>query len=461
MSFSRRKFVQTIAGGSFVATSIAKDILSIHKKETIPFHPDYSSIEDMRIGAIGMGIMGVNNCNTSVSIPGVKLVATCDLYDGRLERSRELYGKDLFTSRDYREILAREDIDAVIISTSDHWHDKIAIDALNAGKHVYLEKPMVHHIEEGQALIDAEKKTGKIVQVGSQRVSSLLYKKAKEIYESGVLGTLVAAEASFNRQDALGAWQYSIPTDASPETVDWDRFLGDAPKIPFNKTHFFRWRNYQAYGTGVAGDLFVHLFSGMHTILSSLGPEKIYASGGLRYWEDGRDVPDVMYAIFDYPKTEHHDAFNMNLKVNFVDGSASPGVFKLIGSDGALEITWNELLLTTSKMSNAPGYGGWDSFMTFTEKQQADYKKWYEEMYPNPTKKVVVKDEAIYTQERGFSEHKAHHLNFYNAIMGKEKVVEDASFGLRAAAPSLAANKSYFENRPILWDPVGMKLLND
>jgi len=310
MKQSRRNFVRTIAGGSLAATSIAKSALKITETNVLQDHRSYQLDDEIRIGAIGMGIMGFNNVDTAISIPGAKLVATCDLYDGRLERSKEVYGAQTLTYKNYQDLISRDDIDAVIVSTTDHWHDKI--------KHVYLEKPMVHHISEGQSVVDAEKASGKIVQIGSQRVSSLVSKKAKEIYESGAIGKLVLAEASFERQSALGAWQYSIPRDASPKTVDWKAFLGDAPEIPFNKEHFFRWRNYQAYGTGVAGDLFVHLFSAMHYIISSSGPERIYASGGLRYWEDGRDVPDVMTAMFDYPDTATHPAFNMMLKVNFV-----------------------------------------------------------------------------------------------------------------------------------------------
>ena len=109
----------------------------------------------------------------------------------------------------------------------------------------------------------------------------------------------------------MGAWQYSIPPDATPENIDWDRFLGRAPKVPFEPIRLFRWRNYRDYGTGVAGDLFVHLFSGMHFITGAIGPERVYATGGLRFWKDGRDVPDVMLGLYDYPKTDKHPPFNL------------------------------------------------------------------------------------------------------------------------------------------------------
>jgi predicted dehydrogenase len=243
-------------------------------------------------------------------VPGIKLVAACDLYDGRLKEAKSRWGADLFTTRSYKEILNRKDVDAVIIATPDHWHQQISIDAMRSGKHVYCEKPMVHSIAEGPAVIRAQKETGKIFQVGSQGVSSLGNEKAKELLKDGAIGELNYAEGFWARHSPTGAWQYPIPADASPANVDWETFISNTTKRPFDATRFFRWRNYRDYGTGMSGDLFVHLFSSLHFITNSFGPNKVYAAGGLRYWKDGREVPDVLLGTFDYPKSPVHPAFN-------------------------------------------------------------------------------------------------------------------------------------------------------
>jgi len=167
--------------------------------------------------------------------------------------AQERWGKDLSATRDYGEILGRADIYAVIIATPDHWHKQITVEALNAWKHVYREKPMLHFIEEGKAVIEAQQKSGKTFQVGSQYVSSLVYQKAPDLLKIGAIGEINLVEAGLDRNTAIGAWQYSIPPDASPSNIDWDRFPGSAPKRPFEPIRLFLWRNYVNYGTGFAG----------------------------------------------------------------------------------------------------------------------------------------------------------------------------------------------------------------
>jgi predicted dehydrogenase len=241
---------------------------------------------------------------------------------------------------DHREILDRKDIDAVIIATSDNWHSQIAMDAMRKGKAVYSEKPMVHKISQGLEEIRVQKETKAVFQVGSQRVSSIAYRKAKEMYESGAIGKINSIEASFNRQDAL--WVHgNIPSLLMVilQNVDWARYQANAErKHDFDPLRFFRWRNYREYGTGVAGDLFVHLLSGIHFITGSKGPESIYSIGDLAYWKDGRNVPDVMSAVMHYGETKEHPAFQVTLRVNFISGEGDRTVTKIVGSEGVMDI---------------------------------------------------------------------------------------------------------------------------
>jgi len=414
-----------------------------------------SANDRIQIAIIGAGGQGTGDVQSSIA-GGAKLVAASDIYQGRLTRVNEVFGKDVFVTRDYREVLARPDVDAVIIATPDHWHQKIAIDAMNASKDVYLEKPMVQLIGDGQPLIEAQRKTGRILQVGSQRVSSIVYQKAQELMQSGAIGQLNMVEAWWDRNSAIGAWQYSIPPDASPDNIDWDRFLGRAPKVPFEPTRLFRWRNYRDYGTGVAGDLFVHLFSGMHFVTGAIGPTRVYAAGGLRFWKDGRDVPDVLLGLYDYPQTARHPAFNLALRVNFVDGGAENSGFRFIGTEGILAIG-NGVTISKTPRETEPGY----TIDTFPKATQEQFLKKYNEEHPrsNPTADAIRPQvEDRYLPPQGYSDHRDHHRNFLAAVRSRKPVVEDAVFGFRAAGPALLSNISYFEQRICNWNPEKMEI---
>lgn len=462
-SNSRRSFVKKLASTSIIA-STAPGLVLGNSRESYVLHPktstnkNYSANDKVQLGVIGSGIISFYNIDAALKVNGVELVAACDLYDGRLKRIKEVYGDHVITTKNYKKLLERKDIDAVLVATSDHWHDRITIDALNAGKAVYCEKPMVHKIEEGKAVIKAEKKNKGILQIGSQTVSSIVIEKAKELYESGAIGDLVLVEASTDRHSSLGAWQYSIPPDASPDTVDWERFQGDAPKANFDTKRFFRWRNYQDYGTGVAGDLFVHLFTWLHYITSSEGPERVYASGGLRYWKDGRDVPDIMVAVADYPKSSTHPAFNFQLRINFEAGGKPVDGSRLVGTEGSIVLRGNSLELTRSKFSDTPGYGGYDSLYTFPEATQKDFINNYNQKYYKRKDKIIEPGIEFKAPE-GYDARVDHWMNLVASLREGTKIIEDGTYGLRAAAPALAANLSYFNKKIIHWDPVNMKLI--
>jgi predicted dehydrogenase len=439
MNGTRRSFLQVSAAG----------LMQESQRKVSPN-------DKIRVATIGHGGMGSGDTRYACSIEGVELVAVCDLYEGRLIHAKEIYGNQIFTTRDYREILSRKDIDCAIVATPDHWHAPICIAAMEAGKDVYCEKPMVHAIGEGKAVIEAQERTGRIFQVGSQYVTSLVYQKAKELVGSGAIGTLNMVEAWLDRDTAIGAWEYSIPPDASPATVDWDRFLGSAPRRAFDATRFFRWRNYQDYGTGVAGDLFVHLLSGLHTVTGSLGPARIMSSGGLRYWKDGRDVPDVMLAMLEYPAQPSHPEFSLSLRVNFKSGIGGERFgFRFIGSDGIIDTSMSNLVLQKTPPETEPGY----TISTFSDAVQGQYMREYRQTYPI----IIASADGMrpassqtFAPPRGYDAHRDHHRVFYDAVRTRKRPVEDAVFGFRAAGPALLSNVSYFEKRICHWNAQSM-----
>ena len=446
--WNRRTFLK-VAGAATTGSLLKTNIHALSLDQTEAGKP-VSPNDHIQIALIGAGGQGQGDTKSAVQVPGVKLVAVADCYDGRLEHSKELWGKDVFTTRDYAEILARKDIDAVIVGTPDHWHKRVSIDAMKAGKDVYCEKPMIHLYADGPAMIETSRATGRILQVGSQRVSSLVYAKAKELLAAGAIGQLNMVTARWDRNSSMGAWNYTIPPDASTETCDWPRFLGDAPKIPFNAEHFFQWRKWKAYGSGVAGDLFVHLFSGTHFITGSHGPTRAMATGGLRFWKDGRDAPDVLLGLFDY-----REGFNLSLRVNFVDGGEESEGLVFTGSEGTMEIAGHSVTVSRTPREKEPGY----TVTSFTEAMQSrileDYARKYPPVHPEGPPPVAYEK---YEEPEGYSDSYDHFKNFFASVRSRRPVVEDAVFGFRAAGAALLSNLSMERNAIVNWDPDAMKL---
>jgi predicted dehydrogenase len=460
MENSRRNFLHKISKTSLVlaATSSFANTETVEER-IIQIEKRYSSNDKVRLGVIGMGIIGHIDLECALQVPGVELAGVCDLYEGRLVRAKEIYGKDLYTTRDFRELLARKDIDAVLVCTSDHWHDHISIAAMKAGKHVYCEKPMVHHIEEGQAVIQTQKETGKVFQVGSQTASSAVTTELKKYFQQGIIGDLTFVETYNDRNSANGAWQYTVPTDASETTTNWDKYLGDAPKRPFEANRFFRWRNYKEYGTGAAGDLLVHQLTEIHTVTDSLGPSQIYSMGAINYWKDGRDAYDLINGMFVYQKTKAHPAFQFITRVNLADGAGGGGRSRLIGTEGVMEMTGNGFKINHFKRPIAPAIGGYDSLSTFTKAEQEESLKAFNAKYTEADKKMKKFDEISFKAPAGYDSRLDHMYNFFAGIRENKAIYEDASFGLRAAGPALACNISIENEKAVKWDAFKMKVV--
>ncbi len=447
--FNRRDFLR-VAGAASASAVLAGKVHALEAMQSEPAAP-VAANDHIQIALIGAGGQGQNDTSAAVQVPGVKLVAAADCYDGRLEHCKEVWGSEIQTTRDYREILARKDIDAVIVGTPDHWHKQVAVDAMKAGKDVYCEKPMIHLYADGPEMIEASQATGRILQVGSQRVSSMVYQKARDLLAAGAIGKLNMVTAHWDRNSATGAWDYTIPLDASPETCDWPRFLGTAPKIPWSAEQFFQWRKWKAYGSGVAGDLFVHLFSGTHFITGSNGPTRGMATGGLRFWTDGRDAPDVMLGLFDYP-----EGFNLSLRVNFVDGGQESEGLIFTGDEGTMEIAGNAVSVSRVPRTKEPGL----MIGSFTEAMQREILDAYRKKYPvvHPEGEPAAGFEK-YEAPAGYSDSYDHFRNFFAAVRSRQPVVEDAVFGFRAAGAALLSNVSLDRGAVVGWDPERMKLV--
>ena len=458
---SRRKFLQKIGATTLVTAASPFATYAAQEKaeeRILHYERKISSNDKIRIGVIGYGVQGHFDLDTALKVPGVELAGICDLYTGRIENAKEKFGKDLYTTRNYKELLDRPDIDAVLICTTDVWHARITLDALAKGKHVYLEKPMIYKISEGAPIVEAAKKSGKVLQVGSQRVSSIGYAKAKELLAAGEIGSLNMVNAVYDRQSSIGAWQYTIPSDADAMTTDWDRFIEVTAKMPFDAKKFFWWRAFKEVGTGVAGDLFIHLLSGTHFITNSKGPETIYSTGQFSYWKDGRNLPDVMSGIMQYPESKEHPAFLMSLQVNFISGTGGQEVIQFVGSEGIIMVNGNNITVKHSIMPEAPGFGGYDSMFTFSKSMQEKMQKEYDAKWTPEQRKRKTKEDIIFKVPSGYSDHLDHFTNFFDAVRTGKKVVEDAEFGFRASAPALACNESYLTKKIVKWDPVQLKL---
>jgi predicted dehydrogenase len=289
-----------------------------------------ASSDSVRMGIIGVGIRGTQLMQAFMAVPGVKFIAAADLYDGYLTSVGERV-PGIAVSKDYRAVLDNKDVDAVIIATPDHWHLKMAIDALAAGKHVYLEKPMAWSIEQCRSIyLESSKRPKQMLQTGSGAGASALTLAARDLIASGALGKVNQVRMENHRNSPQGAWVYPIPPDASPQTIDWARFIGPSPKKAFDPKIFFRWRCWWEYSGGVATDLFVHQLTQLHSLMMVEGPKSVVAQGGLFRWDDGRSVPDLMQAVYEYP------GFLTTLHVNLGNVKGTGQTTVIHGSEGTL-----------------------------------------------------------------------------------------------------------------------------
>lgn len=470
--------------------------LEISDEEAEPVMIPSSSGEKIRLGIIGFGIRGeqlaralgfahpdiidewreaamadnndkrysdyLEQDDLNVVINGV-----CDIFDVRAQRavaasanhdrqgSGSKPGKAAKRYRTYLDMISASDIDAVIIATPDHWHARMTIDAVRAGKHVYLEKGMTRTVKETFELRKAIKETGIIFQLGHQGRQTDSHRKAREIIDRNILGKISIIEVCTNRNDPNGAWVYDIHHEANPDTIDWKQFIGPTNWHPFSLERFFRWRCWWDYGTGLSGDLLTHEYDAVNQVLNLGIPYSAVASGGIYFYQDGREVPDVFHAVFEYPQRELVLVYSASLSSERFRGKV------FMGHDGHMEME--------------------DTLTIYADRKSTRYKKKIEKGIINPEMPVftyvpgrksidaVVSPTEQYFAKRGLlytylgsKRYDTAHLHlreWINSIRTGVQPSCDIDQGFQEAITAHMATIAYRENRKVYWDAKNEKIM--
>jgi predicted dehydrogenase len=411
--------------------------------------PVFGQNNRLKIGWIATGSRGKHVMNQMYlsSKDLVNVVAVCDTYQGNLSAGKDIVQTQEKTSPktyvDYRELLADPNVDVVFICSPEHLHYPMAMAALKANKHIYLEKPIAHTIEEGAEIVKLAEKTGKVVQVGTQNRSNKLYIRAKQMVEDGLIGEIHYVRAFWYRnfnQDvdpATGvpaAWRYVIPQDASAENTDWKRFLENAEhkNIPFSKERYFQWRNYWDYSGGISTDLLVHQTDISNFVVDKTVPVTCVASGGIYQWgkefNDDREVPDTLSALYEYP-----DKFHLNYSCFFGNDQYGYGE-QFMGQKGTIEV------MDRKNLHFYPQ----PKFL----KVKQPFSKQHTEIHLDYLKDFNQPDSTA-----------DHVRNFIDAVLGKAKAIAPARAGQIAAIPGHMATQSYRNGfRKVTWDEKAEKL---
>lgn len=384
----------------------------------------------IRTGIIGIGNLGLRHIRERM-LPlqergVIEIVAASDIYEKAKERAVRLTKIETKqVHHDYRDMLARRDIDAILIVTPEHWHYRMAMDALRAGKDVYLEKPLSYTTEEGSEIADAVKKTGRVLQVGSQYVSDPRFRVAREVIERGDIGKLLWAQTTSGQNSINGIWQYRIEPEATERTIDWNAFLGSAPKRPFSAERYFRWRKYWDYSSGIAGDLFYHSLSGLLTALGPRFPINVSGHGGIYNFRD-RETPDTFAMNVEY------DDFYISVSASAAN-SACGRLHRtaIYGHEATIEFANGFVEVTPEALFRKK----------FKERTGSEKLR----LEANPASADVFRMN--------------HMENFFSCVKSRKQPVFDATFGLQVMAATDIAVRSYRQGIMLAWNDQAKKVL--
>jgi len=387
----------------------------------------------VHIGWIGVGSRGYYLMDRIYTGSGaeIEVTAVCDTYKGNLNRAKDrvqTMGKNApKTYDDYLQLLQDPSIDAVVISTPEHLHYPMFMAALKANKNIYVEKPLAHTIEQGEEMVKAAEKSGRVIQVGTQNRSNSLYQRAKEMVAEVMIGDIHYTRAFWYRNSLEDnpAWRYNIPKDASPENSDWSKFLGPAPKREWDPHRYYQWRLYWDYSGGISTDLLVHQTDITNFVCGQIVPTSCMASRGIYRWtgNDDRDVPDTFSAIYEYP-----DKFHINYSCYFGNDHYGYGE-NFMGNEGTIEVLNRQILhFYPEKFNGKP------------PARVAERKEVHIELPGNDNKAV-----------------EAHLRNWVEAMQGKGKVIAPPVVGQQAAISGHMATLSFRNNKKIIWDDKARK----
>lgn len=416
---NRRNFIKTTGVG--VAAGLAATQYSALANE--------GSNSNINLGLIGCGGRGMHLLRTFRGKEGVKFVAVCDVYVRRRKEAAAAAGLDPENEKDviadYKELLERADVDAVIIATPDHWHAPQAIDAMNAGKDVYLEKPMTRTVEEAKEVHEVTQKTGRILQVGSQTTSSDQWWKVKKAISDGMIGKLIMSQGSYHRNSTGGEWNWSIDEGAGPRAegddfVDWDMWLGSAPKRDWDPDRFFRYRKFWDYSGGIATDLFYHVVAPFNICWPSPQfPYKVSGSGGIYVFKDSREVPDTFALIAEFPG-EHQLALTSSM----ANSQHIPGLIR--GHEGTVMIV---------------PHGAFEGRVDYvTVNAERPYREQFVEKFGSEEIRMDVEPRED------------HYDNFLRCVRERAKPVLDSEIGYKAMVTIAMSVESYRQGRVLYFD---------
>ncbi len=419
-NLSRRSFVTRSTGAALATGPAVLRSLGANNK--------------VNVGFIGAGSRGyyLMEMLYKGSPDAFQITAVCDTFTGRLARAKdrvETMGKNQpKTYPNYHELLADPSVEAVVIATPEHLHQAMTLAAIKAKKHIYVEKPLAHTIEEGEVVLKAAANYDRVIQVGTQNRSNKFYPKAKALIADGLIGDVHYVRAFWYRNslDINPAWRYNIPDDATEQNSDWQQFLGSAPKRPFNKNRYYQWRLYWDYSGGISTDLLVHQTDITNFVCGKTVPASCMASGGVYRWgsaTDDREVPDTISAIYEYP-----DKFHINYSCYFGNDHFGYGE-QFMGTEGTIEVISRREL------------------------------HFYPEKFQGKAPARISSRKEIHEADQGADNESvmSHLRNWLQASQGQGKVIAPPAVGQQAAISGHLATLSYRNGKKVIWNEATRK----